>query len=58
VRTLGRDPEEVAAEIKADQDLFDRLGVKLDSDGRYPANESIAGRLEAQALPNTAQKAR
>ncbi|MBX9740507.1 MAG: phage portal protein [Beijerinckiaceae bacterium] len=41
VRTLGRDPEEVAAEIKADQDLFDRLGVKLDSDGRYPANAPI-----------------
>lgn len=41
VRTLGRDPEIVAAEIAEDQKLFDSLGIKLDSDGRFPMSRAV-----------------
>jgi lambda family phage portal protein len=34
IRTLGRDPEEVDAEIAADNIRMDRLGITLDSDPR------------------------
>lgn len=37
VRGLGFDPETVAAEMAQDNAMFDRLGLKTDSDARPPA---------------------
>lgn len=41
VRELGQDPQAVAREISEDQKLFDSLGLKLDSDGRFPMTRAV-----------------
>jgi lambda family phage portal protein len=41
VRELGMDPQQVAKEIAEDQKMFDFLGIKSDSDGRFPMNRAV-----------------
>lgn len=54
LRELGYEPEAVLREIAADNKLLDRLGLKLDSDGRYMTQ---AGQLQGEALPQPAAPA-
>lgn len=53
VRSLGYDPEDVAAEMAADAERFDRLGLTLDSDPRFAAS---GGGLKAAAPAPDAQQ--
>lgn len=51
VRELGMDPQQVAREISEDQKLFDKLGIKLDSDGRFPMTRAVDDAPKAPAAP-------
>lgn len=56
VRTLGRDPQIVAQEIAEDQKLFDGLGIKLDSDGRFPMTRAVDDAPKAPTAPTTTKE--
>lgn len=49
LREAGYDPEEVDAEIAADNERADKLGLKFDSDGRAP--RAPAGGTDSPAAP-------
>jgi lambda family phage portal protein len=50
IREMGYDPEEVFAEMQAENELFDKMGLKFDSD---PRNMTQAG--QAQGSKSTAE---
>lgn len=56
VRELGMDPPTVAREIADDQKLFDKLGIKLDSDGRFPMTRAVDDAPKAAGAPSTAKE--
>lgn len=46
IRELGRDPNEVLAEMGIDKELFDKIGLMLSSDARYDPNRKPIDEIE------------
>lgn len=56
VRELGMEPRKVAQEIADDQKLFDDLGIKLDSDGRFPMTRAVDDAPKTAGVSPTAKE--